>query len=102
MSNLIGIDGWFYIRLIDLSAFRCTIGYKNILDKALGIFILILLISSPIQTLLSVLESHQISLRSRTSSKLVTAGWDFHPTPKKYLIHDLILTLMKTVVNDKK
>jgi len=25
MSNLIGIDGWFYIRLIDLSAFRCTI-----------------------------------------------------------------------------
>lgn len=58
------------------------------------------IISSPIQTILSVLESHQISLRSRTSRKLVTAGWELHPTPKKYLIHDLIIALLKTYVNN--
>ena len=58
------------------------------------------IISSPIQTILSVLESHQISLRSRTSRKLVTAGWELHPTPKKYLIHDLIIALLKTHVNN--
>ena len=35
-------------------------------------------ISSIIQTVLSVLEFHQISLRSRT----LTAGREFHPAPK--------------------
>ena len=36
------------------------------------------LLSSLIQTLLSVLEFHQISFRSRT----LTAGREFHPAPK--------------------
>ena len=43
--------------------------------------------SSLIQTLLSVLEFHQISLPlllADSGSRTVTAGWDFHPTPKIY------------------
>lgn len=46
---------------------------------------LILHNSSLIQTLLSVLESHQISCQIDWQVADYTAGWELHPTPKNFL-----------------
>ena len=56
-------------------------------------------ISSIIQTVLSVLEFHQICLRSRT----LTAGREFHPAPKiiKFIIYTLIINLSLYIVKWK-